>query len=328
MSNSRRRLKQIIILIAIVIFAGFALSARGQEMFSPGNLGEHSEHISKCSACHLPFRGVPDKRCESCHKKVAVQEKNRQGLHGGVAGDCLNCHTIHQNKSGGEGDEAGFDKKSFNHDLVAVFGLKQHQQQSCSACHKHGYGKVKVSACLNCHSRLARDRGFVNHIQALGTDCLKCHDGRGAPKFKHSDNSDFFVGQHQKRECDKCHKKQTYTAISAECQKCHRHKHKTKVSANCRDCHKLQSWKDITFVHNKRNCTDCHAAPANHFGNDCRACHNTKDWREANINHPRLPGEAGEKHNWRSFPCKYCHPRGYSTYSCLKCHRSNNVTDD
>lgn len=367
----KTRIKPIIFITALVIFAGFALSAKGQEMFSPGRIdGEHREHISKCSACHLPFSGTPDKKCLSCHKRVASQKKKYQGLHGGVIGSCINCHQLHKdNQEAGNG--VTIDKNSFSHGLVIAFGLNQHRKQSCSSCHKQGYRTVEVNACLYCHSRRARGRGFANHIQALGSDCLKCHDGRSAPKFQHSNNSSFFVGEHKNKECDICHNKSSYTAISTECQKCHRHKHKTEAgddcqnchtpkswksitfnhknekcadchsaparhrekiainaAANCQNCHTLKGWKNITFVHQNRNCTDCHSAPANHFGNSCRACHNVKNWREANINHPRLPGEAGEKHSWRSYPCQYCHPSGYSSYSCLRCHRSNNVFDD
>jgi hypothetical protein len=84
------------------------------------------------------------------------------------------------------------------------------------------------------------------------------------------------------------------------------------------------SWR---FTHpSSRSCASCHKAPSGHYGSSCSSCHSpSKSWRSASFSHPRVPG--GE-HSYKSFACSNCHPNGYGSAVCTKCHGAGGPDDD
>jgi len=154
--------------------------------------------------------------------------------------------------------------------------------------------------------------------------CLTCHNGTTAPKT-----------------CSICHKARH--AAFGECGLCHTAKNWTPVSAaaavsgakaakagfahpfalngryatlKCASCHKtLGTGKAAAALPTK--CVGCHGDK--HKGlTDCTRCHKTSGWTPANFTHPGVSGM-----NWRGMACSDCHPNGYASHTCTKCHGGN-----
>ena len=368
-------------IVALIAFIGFSLSSIGQAMFSPGNLGEHQRDSIKCSFCHEPLRGVSDKQCLGCHKKVAAEQNNHRGLHSQTKRACRDCHQLH-----GSGEKELLAKlDDFNHQLTG-FSLFKHQKQKCFDCHGDEFSRYSRQRCIACHRHLKEAKEFSNHLLTFPGNCLDCHRGRKTQSYKHKGKLSFFSSGHQVKcydchelgksisvsrdcrnchqskhrdynlscstchwvsswekmafkhktnivqgahlglKCDLCHHQESFSKLNFACQNCHTSKHRPSITKNCTSCHKQSSWKDVSFSHNSQsdNCRQCHRLPKGHFDQSCTQCHNTKSWTATNFEHPAIE----EEHNHRSFPCENCHPNGYKSYSCLKCHKSNNVRGD
>ncbi len=86
------------------------------------------------------------------------------------------------------------------------------------------------------------------------------------------------------------------------------------AAVRCSNCHDMLG----------AQCSACHKPPANHFGADCRACHRPSvPFEKATFNHPRL-----EEHSYRDFTCGDCHPKGFASADCTKCHENGAPQDD
>ncbi len=278
---------------------------------------------------------VPDKRCAACHTKITVEQARfDHALHADRAG-CATCHaavghdvTTAALKAAGIYSGLEPATRSVDASTVAVVdsgiaNLPGHVTVTCSRCHI-----MANTTCEACHK--------PKH-KPLGT-CSTCH----VP-------GDEFVFIHptKRPDCETCHTKGAkHTKIAGACSGCHKQpgvawsfKHPGK-SSTCTDCHARPSrhasgactrchgvGTSWAFRHpSASNCSACHKAPANHFGSTCRSCHSPgRSWTSASFNHP---GIRGGEHSYRSFACGNCHPSGFSSATCRKCHDSASGPSD
>jgi len=258
----------------------------------------------KCAACHREnkFSGRTW-ACTSCHP-------NRHGP--GVEDDCLRCHN--QDKW-----------KPAKMDHAAV-------KAECTGCHPNKHTAGYSSNCRTCHSVSRWKPASMNHA-GVTVDCTVCHQrpaghNSGSCRLCHSvrawkpasaGHGIRLGGVHVRLGCGSCHAGGRYTGLSWACSSCHRSSH-SGYGTNCGSCHNQSAWRPASFSHagTSGDCSACHTAPGGHYGGSCRQCHQTPgSWSATLANHPR----AGD-HTYRSFPCSYCHPSGYSSATCTRCHKS------
>jgi len=256
----------------------------------------HRMSNTTCSACHKPPHQARGE-CTTCHRPgttfVFTHPKNRP--------DCQTCHT-----------------KSATHTTI---------KGACSDCHKQpgvAWSFVhppKSATCTECHVRPANHRGGpCSTCHAAGANWAFDHPGRTATCA----NCHARPAQHASGECSRCHGQAgvswafRHPGAGANCTGCHR-RPPGHSSRACSTCHAVgTSWR---FRHpSSSGCSPCHRAPRNHYGSSCASCHTpSRAWSSATFRHARIPG--GE-HSYRSFACSNCHPNGYSTHTCARCHDS------
>ncbi len=295
--------------------------------------GQHTSVA--CLGCHVNnvFQGTPAD-CYSCHAA--------QDTHNGQFGTtCGTCHT-----------PAGWIPATFDHNLSAFKLDGQHVTVACLNCHVNNVFRGTPSNCYACHA--ARDA----HNGQFGTACGACHTTAGwTPAFFDHNLSAFkLTGQHVNVNCTSCHINNVFQGTPSNCYSCHaaQDAHGGQFGTNCGSCHSTSGWTPASFDHSisgfpltgahtslscsqchssgvysglSTACVACHAEPAVHagqFGTDCAQCHSTSNWN-ASINHPNTCDGNCASH--RNATCADCHPSGYSSYTCLKCHDSNTPGD-
>ncbi len=240
---------------------GWALDLR--MLTVPGPLAAaHRPFVTQCEKCHVPFRGIPNDRCLSCHEKVSAQLATR-GFHAQYRDrSCVPCHTDHK----GDKPMSPPLTAAFAHDLTG-FGLRgRHEKLPCTGCHKQASSGRYVGAdtrCVGCH----QDR---QHRGALGAECALCHDTSG---WKHQikDRASHRVpllGGHEKIDCAGCHAQGMNLSSKVTCQVCHLRAHGG-TRASCQTCHNTLSWKQATFTHDTCGCF----LPGRHQTAPCQSCH-------------------------------------------------------
>jgi len=237
--------------------------------------------------------------CLGCHQDVAVQVRDRAGLHGGLmagtaARTCHGCHTEHR---GSAAALTVLDAATFPHDLIG-YSLQSHQRTppgtalACADCHVQDLAHYDPAVCATCHSRL--DAGFMQtHLATFGPQCRPCHDGvdRYGRAFDHNKLSFALAGKHAGVACARCHTNATTVEAlqrtPTDCAACHQKDdaHQGRFGAACAGCHTPEDWKKASFDHSKSafpltgahvnvTCEQCHknnvfkGTPA-----DCAACH-------------------------------------------------------
>jgi len=206
----------------------------------------------------------------------------------------------------------------------------------CSDCHEALKG-LPDAKCIKCHKKIAREQkaGITIHAKTDAA-CPACHELHGrslgdnllSPAGKFHAAEGFFVGEHAGAACRACHKQKELKKISVACESCHLREtraHEGNISADCSNCHKPgRFWRRLKVVHETgADCAGCHRAPENHYWPDCAQCHNVDTWQGATFNHPPVRG-----HDFREFECAACHPNGYSSWSCDRCHNGSRRGDD
>lgn len=294
---------------------------------------KHAAHTSgDCVDCH---RGL-------FHPASAPAKPGPAAAKLGTMADCLTCHdgetapktcsTCHTapHKATGQCGACHTAK-----DWKASVALSASMPaDACRTCHPKpkdvalknaafSHGAHKNTACLACHKNQAHP-GKKGSTSVSMSSCLTCHDGRAASKT-----------------CATCH--QASHAAFGECGLCHTKKNWTPVSAaaavsgakaakggfahpfalngrhatlKCAGCHKTGTTNAAAALPTK--CVGCHGD--RHKGlTDCTRCHKTSGWTPANFTHPGVSGM-----NWRGMACSNCHPNGYASHTCIKCHGSSN----
>lgn len=335
-----------------------AWSSTLETALMPGNVIKgHAKYEEQCERCHEPFnKAAQTQLCQSCHKKVATDIKQKRGFHGRTRklGECRACHTEHKGRTA---RIAKFDQHLFDHSRTDFALNGEHSKVKCANCHlprvKYRHAPL---ACNACHKKDDKHRG------TLGPNCANCHTEEKWKKikFNHSKTRFPLIGKHQTVACDDCHKIQRFKGTPRDCYSCHKKDdyHNGVFGKKCKGCHTIDGWKVVTFNHNKHTkyplrgrhattkCESCHKRPVaktktpttcyachrgddkhkGEFGKKCHTCHTAKNWKHQIFDHARhtkfpLRG----KH--RKANCKKCHTghlyKQTLQSTCLACHKKD-----
>ncbi len=298
------KLKNIILLINLILFANYAFS-----QISPGELSSahaHLEGLTNCTKCHVLGEKETTSKCLECHKEIKNLISRKKGYHASSEVNGKKCAECHGEHFGRDFKMIRFDDKKFNHQLSGYKLEGKHATIKCADCHKTEFIKTKISQkkgdsylglgteCLSCHQDF--------HQNTLSANCISCHDlnaFRPAPNFNHSKTKFALTGKHQTVSCEKCHKTEQ------------------------RNGQKFQAFSGVAFA----NCTNCHEdIHQNKFGNDCLKCHTVFSFREVkslgSFNHDKTDFPLLGKHV--SVDCKKCHKSSVTQpvkhKRCTDCH--------
>lgn len=248
----------------------------------------HADFERECLHCHAPVRCLSANLCQDCHRDVARERAEAEGLHGLLPGTekCQNCHGEHRGR-----DAAIVDLPlgAINHEQLAGYVLEQHENDfdgtplTCQSCHPDGMGGAASVSCAACHAGEDPEL-MAAHTEEYGEMCVPCHDG-------------------QDRMIDGFDHEESYALDGAH------------LDVECRECH-----ADGAIADAVRDCADCHEEPEVHAGETglhCDWCHTAVAWTPAQLTvHVfRLDHGGGDEED-----CEICHTGTYVTYTCYECH--------
>jgi hypothetical protein len=336
--------------------AGVYLS--GGQAFSPGELSAvsrngvelggfltHAEFGDRCSQCHAPFQGIEAERCETCHESVAQQRRTVSGIHSRfeLVDECAHCHLEHAGSGFdlGAAALANFDHETTQFSLVRHGLDYQSTPFECTACHEtRGEFTLLITACTDCH-RQAQSEFMAVHIQAYGTDCLACHDGRDTlASFSVESHAQVFAltGAHVDTSCEGCHAGGRFKEVSTQCVACHSdpEAHSGLLGTECAACHTSNAWlpaslDGVPFDHGGDTAFSLvtHTDGYDGLPLTCHACHpglpNSPSWSAG-----QGAGTTGRSLAWDSSECVDCHRTADLAFmdshltqfseQCLSCH--------
>jgi len=292
----------------------------------------HGAHASGvCSDCHRglfhpaapPAKPVPATaklgamdNCLTCHDGTKAPEA------------CSTCHKAPHKASGECG--ACHTPKSWSQPVALDASVSR---EACLACHPKlkdvtlknstfSHAAHESEACADCHDKQLHP-GKKGATRVSMASCLTCHDGTSAPKTC----STCHVAPHKASgECGMCHTAKNWTPVSAAeaAKRGFDHPFALKgrhATLKCASCHKTFVGTTKAAAALPMKCAGCHGD--RHKGlTDCARCHKTSGWTPASFSHPGVSGM-----NWRGMACSDCHPNGYASYTCTKCHGSSGPGD-
>ncbi|MFQ5480644.1 MAG: cytochrome C [Thermodesulfobacteriota bacterium] len=359
--TSTRPLLAAALLVIIIFYRGEAEAKNIKSLFMPGPvISGHAKYENECSKCHRSFsKGSQKSLCLDCHKKVALDLKNKGGYHGkdkrAANTECRQCHREHK---GREYKAVIFSGETFEHRFTD-FPLKGgHSGTKCAKCHKKDKKyREAPSKCYTCHKEDDTHKG------RLGKDCKECHDARSWTKarFDHKETDFPLKFKHKKVSCAACHPGGRYKKTPLKCLGCHRINdvHNGKYGKKCEDCHKADDWKKFSFDHEetkfslkfrhkkvdchachkgkfykdkklKKTCIGCHKDDDEHkgrYGKECKTCHSPRAWSKYKFNHDKTDFPLKDAH--RKVTCAKCHPgKAYGVKTvrpCSVCHKKDDV---
>lgn len=237
--------------------------------------------------------------CQTCHEMGPFYDAWTQGPH--AENSCIDCHI-----------EPGLTNR-FTHKFVALQEVYAHFFERPLLFPQYGV-VVPSGRCTRCHPDLASvDKGAFTHASHAEQNlmCADCHASTGHAVTYDALQAAGILDSAQRVEGQTViGKLPSGSAAVGQGTAMVGHK---KVA--CSQCHQTATIQ----------CGTCHPTPASHFGADCRACHKpTVAFKDTVFDHPRV----GEEHTARSFPCADCHPDGFSTSSCVKCHKGGVPSGD
>lgn len=286
------------------------------------------------------WENLETKKCETCHANPHIGQFKPDLL----AKGCVSCHTT-------AGWRAVKADGAFDHAHTRFPLTGAHTNVSCKDCHTingknvYKFKSVDQKFCTDCHQNV-HVKQFSQKFAAQA--CATCHTTTNFTQrlpFDHAQTAYKLDGAHAQLNCTDCHRpsrvqfglqkpnisekklKSNYSSFMSryrfpdlgqkQCATCHADFHKGQLGTSCQNCHGVQTWKKVTFDHNKQSqfpLTDKHA------GVDCKKCH--------------LPvrGEytkyKGEKKPLVKFKpvgqaCVDCHKdphKGQFGASCVDCH--------
>ena len=319
------------------------------------------------SKTHFPLLGKHRSvECLKCHKTEIVNGKTVQRFTGLKFDNCTACHKdVHNNKFGQNCKECHTEEsfffhkgmKAFDHDKTNYKLLGKHKLVDCKECHKTTLtAPLKYNKCTDCHKDYHKKEFDKNGISP---DCNQCHNNNGfTPSTytieKHNASNFKLEGAHLATSCMACHKKQkdwTFVKMGKNCVDCHKNEHKGFIpekyfpKENCTLCHNVNSWKTVSFdhdktgfkldgVHAKTACSACHYRRSesglktqkfegtskdcqschqdSHYGQfavngktKCKTCHGTDDWHKSTFDHNTSRFKLDGKH--KDVKCEECH---------------------
>jgi hypothetical protein len=294
---------------AFVIAFALTLPVIAHAQISPGPLARAHENLNgdaNCIKCHEVSTRSPSFRCVECHKEIAMEIQQNQGLHAsfprsateGAAG--IKCHSDH---NGVDFQMIHWDPtpKGFDHTKTGYAIDGKHVGVSCRACHSAQHISLQARAllktkdlnrtwmgltpgCITCHDD--------KHQGRFGTDCAKCHstvDWQAAridrQNFDHSKTRYPLTGEHRYVLCQSCHTKsadgqQRFSGLPfASCSDCHRDPHKGAFRQGCDSCHTTTTWKKSSFGQTFDHSKTHFPLLGKHLDVPCVSCHQGGDFK-------------------------------------------------
>ena len=137
---------------------------------SPGKLSSaHAAFETQCNRCHVPFSGIPQGTCLSCHTALAERIARGVGLHPKVkAQACTECHKEHHGRDASVSPPV---PASFDHKTASFAADGKHAALACDKCHGAKKWVGIPTQCEGCHAD--------KHKGAYGSACAKCHAATG-----------------------------------------------------------------------------------------------------------------------------------------------------
>lgn len=339
--------------LALLLVAGQAWKAST----APGPSSRaHQKVEGDCDSCHLPFKGLPNEKCLTCHTGL-------KKFHASVAAQkCVACHGEHKGADADLTRPAA--RKSFDHGLTGMPLIGAHQKLTCEKCHSKPMDQMGNS-CAGCHRDV--------HAGALGASCSACHGSTAwKPALKTKEqHAVSMAGAHATLACVGCHAQGKNLASPVPCGQCHERAHGG-TTAPCEGCHQVTAWKPAKFDHSFCTCTlpqlhqtvgclgchqdfnftsapqvcsGCHEKERKHEAlGECSLCHSAVSWKKNQFDHNKrskmkLTGEhlkvacegchpaQGKTMKFRGVPlqCEGCHQKqgdvAHGDFgACAKCH--------
>ena len=242
-----------------------SVNARAQQA-EPHTLSTPTTALERqCSACHVPFGGVPARLCLTCHTALAQRVARGVGFHPTVQSQpCADCHHEHRGRDAQLSPEppAGLDHRTTGFALEG-----DHATLACDRCHARTGTRVRwvglATRCQACHA----DRA---HRGALGGDCARCHRARAwAPAtYVAADHRVALTGGHARLDCAACHRAGQHLGGADACALCHNAPHGG-TRAPCETCHRVAGWTQVSYTH----AFPPSALPGKHQTAPCLSCH-------------------------------------------------------
>ncbi|MFA6582115.1 MAG: cytochrome C [Paludibacter sp.] len=273
--------------------------------------------------------------CVDCHKTEIVNGKTVQKFTSLQFNNCTPCHKdVHENRFGQNCKKCHSEEsflfsksmKSFDHDKTNFKLIGKHQLVDCKACHKKSLtAPLKHDQCKDCHADF--HKGDFTNRKGITPDCDQCHTNFGfTPSSftieKHNQTKFKLEGAHLASPCMACHKTQKewhFKNMGNKCVDCHRDEHKGFIdekfypNENCVACHNVNSWKTITFDHDKTG----YKLVGAHATASCSSCHYRNN--ENGIRTQLFAGTSKE--------CSSCHKDSHvgqfevkGKTDCTRCH--------
>ncbi len=306
-------------------------SCHNSEMWRPALGFNHTEtnfkltgahEIVNCEKCHKvsevnvqtfqPFSIAKYDKCVDCHNDIHL---------GKFGTNCVECHTVQSFKT-------SKNKSKFDHSKTGYSLRGAHKKVDCNQCHTKSVSvKLKYQKCYNCHSDYHKGEFKRNGIQQ---DCSTCHtEEKFTPSNftieNHSKTKFILLGSHLAVPCAQCHQKDSgwkFKIDQTNCITCHKNIHGELIQKYsdeqgfCEKCHNSNSWREISFDHNKTE----FKLLGKHKSTECQNCHFLKNEQDFVFN--KLENT-----------CQACHQDNHNgqfefSYSnnCLKCHTADNWT--
>ena len=252
-----------------------------------------------CRGCHPSGVTVPIaafKECSDCH-----DDRHRGQFAASPGGiECNRCHSIDSFET------FTFDLDAHQETDYPLEGA--HLAVACDSCHiplswqaspgealasmrrARGIEQGSVNKysfpstlCSSCHGR-PHEAGLDRFM--LEKDCRTCHEVAGWRRvdFDHERTDYSLAGAHQRVECVDCHRvvdpqgetqRLRFDGLEERCSACHQDPHRGQFADEaavtaCNRCHSPESWKRLSFEHNRDS---TFALDGVHARVACRDCH-------------------------------------------------------
>ncbi len=344
-------------------------SCHNSVKFKPAALFNHDKAKFKLTGAHVKVE------CLKCHVKEKLNGKDFQKFVGLQFKNCTPCHQdVHKGQFGSNCEKCHnvesfktVSRNSFDHSKTRYPLEGAHIRVACADCHgKDLLSKPKFAKCIDCHKDAHFGEFTVNNVLR---DCKECHS---IVSFKltmytideHNKTKFQLTGAHLAVVCQSCHYKEPlkewhFKKIGLNCIDCHENVHGAEIkdkfmpNNDCTSCHNTDSWKKISFDHDRTKfrltgkhkevlCRNCHEQKTQagkisfkfvSQKSDCISCH--RDIHFGQFNYEKTGDESVCENchgfdNWK--PVKFDHEKtkfslkgAHEKVPCLSCHKEVNV---
>jgi hypothetical protein len=147
-------------LIVVLIIALSVWLFLHDKAAEPGSLSRFHQDIADCKGCHVPWRGVADKKCLQCHEFSDVAMFKPEIRFHVAKKFCIQCHKEHR---GVKADISEMDHTLLNKKIL------------CTQCHLDQHSGLFGQRCRECHHITTWKVEGFRHPPAERKKCHRCH---------------------------------------------------------------------------------------------------------------------------------------------------------